>query len=54
MSLRIPNIDRIAKENPPLAEALLKVQNYVTANVTPVAGNKQTTPTFVNPGQRPG
>lgn len=40
MALQIPNLDRISKENPKLAEALLKVQQYTNTNVTPVNGNK--------------
>jgi hypothetical protein len=40
MALQIPNLDRISKDNPRLAEALLKIQQYTNSNVSPVAGNK--------------
>ena len=52
MSLQIPNLPLINKQNPYVAEALQKVQTYVTANVVPVAGNKRTPPSgFVNPSK---
>lgn len=52
MSLTLPNIDRIAKDNPRLAETLLKVQQVANQGSTP--GNKLAAPTFVAPTQRPG
>lgn len=54
MSLTLPNIDRIAKDNPRLAETLLKVQQFTNQNVAITPGNKVAAPTFVNPTQRPG
>ena len=40
MALTIPNLDRVTKDDPLTGEALVKVQQYVNQNVTPVAGNK--------------
>lgn len=40
MAIQIPNIAKIAKKDPDLSEALLKVQTYVNNNVTPVQGNR--------------
>ena len=54
MSLVIPNVDRIAKADPRLAEALLKVQQFTNQNVAPTVGNKVSPPNFVTPTQRPG
>jgi hypothetical protein len=54
MSLNLPNLDREQKKEPPLGEALQKVQTYVNANVAVVVGNKVAPPTFVTPGQRQG
>lgn len=48
MAITIPSLDRISKENPELAEALKKVQDYTNQNVVPIAGNRQAPP-FTNP-----
>lgn len=52
MALKIPNLDEIQKRDPKLGEALKKQQDYVNANVAPVAGNKVQPPGFVTPAQR--
>lgn len=53
MPLNLPNLDRIAKENPKLGEALKKVQDYTNINVTPAAGNRIPPPP-TNPGNPQG
>lgn len=53
MALSIPSLDRIAKTNPELAEALQNIQKYTNNNVTPVVGNR-VAPPFTNPGQPQG
>lgn len=53
MSLNIPNLDRIAKDNPKLGEALKKAQDYTNLNVAPVAGNRIPAPP-TNPGTPQG
>jgi hypothetical protein len=50
MALIVPNLDREQKKDPPSAEALQKIQTYITANVAQVAGNKVPPPGFVTPG----
>lgn len=54
MSLLIPNLDRLAKMEPKLGEALKKIQDYSNQNIAPQAGNRLNAPTFINPTQRPG
>lgn len=54
MAINIPNLDREQKKDAPLGEAIQKVQTYINANVSVVAGNKVPPPTFVTPGQRQG
>lgn len=55
MALRLPNLTEISKKDPKIAEALEKVQTYVTANTTPAAGHRKTAPSgFVNPGKPSG
>jgi len=44
VALTLPNVDRIAKTDVQLAEALKKTQDYVNSNVTPAAGNRQAPP----------
>jgi hypothetical protein len=53
MSLNIPNIDRISKDDPKLGEALAKVQTYTNANVSQTAGNRVAPPP-TNPGNPQG
>jgi hypothetical protein len=53
LALQIPNLDRISKDNPKLAEALLKIQQYSNFNVSPVAGNKVAPPP-INSTRIPG
>jgi hypothetical protein len=53
MALSVPNLDRLEKENPKLAETIRKIQNYINANVTPVAGNRVNPPP-TNPVNPPG
>lgn len=42
--LNVPNLDRLTREDPHLGEALKKLQDYVTQNVTPVTGNRVAVP----------
>jgi hypothetical protein len=53
VALTVPNLDRIAKDNPKLGELAKKVQDYVNANVTPVAGNRVPAPP-IDPTRPPG
>lgn len=42
--VNVPNLDRITRESPHLGEAIKKLQDYVTQNVTPVTGNRVAAP----------
>jgi hypothetical protein len=54
MAVNLPNLDREQKQNPPLGEALQKMQTYINSNVAVVPGNKVPPPGFVTPHQRQG
>jgi hypothetical protein len=40
VSLIIPSVAKISKENPKLGEALLKIQQYANQNIAAVPGNR--------------
>jgi hypothetical protein len=54
LAVILPNLDRIAKADPKLGEALKKAQDYLNSNVALVPGNRVQPPAFVNPTRRPG
>jgi len=54
LAVILPNLDRIAKADPKLGEALKKAQDYLNSNVSLAPGNRVLPPVFVTPTQRPG
>jgi len=56
MSLNIPNLPVLTKENAKLGEALKAVEKFVNLNVVPVEGNRVAPPptSIADPSTRPG